>query len=68
MIRYKTNICVLLKEEAGYSSYRLKKEKKMSSATWYKLSKGEPVSLKVIENLCHLLHKQPGDLIEFVNR
>lgn len=66
MIRYKVNVCDELRQ-AGYTSYRLKKEKKLGNSTWCKLSNGELVSLEAIGKVCHLLHKQPGDLIEFVN-
>ena len=66
MIQYKIDICAALKEE-GYTSYSLGKERKLSHNTWAKLNKGELVSLEAIGKVCHLLHKQPGDLIEFVN-
>lgn len=66
MIRYKINICDALRE-AGYTSSQLVKERKLSSGTWSKLSREELVSFEAIGKLCHLLHKQPGDLIEFIN-
>ena len=66
MIRYKVNVCDELRK-AGYTSYKLKKEKTLGHSTWCKLSKEELVSLEAIGKICHLLHKQPGDLIEFVN-
>ena len=58
MIRYKINICDALKK-AGHTSYSLHQQRK--------LNKGGLVSLEAIGKICHLLHKQPGDLIEFVN-
>lgn len=66
MIRYKIDVCEALKAE-GYTSYSLRKAKKMSSETWAKLNRQEPVSLQVLGTVCHLLHKRPCDLIEFVN-
>lgn len=66
MIRYKGNVCEKLRD-AGYTSYQLKKAKKLSVVTWTKLNREEPVSLETIGVVCELLHKQPGDLIEFVN-
>ncbi len=66
MIRYKIDICGALKD-AGYTSSQLVKERKLSSGTWSKLSRGELVSLEAIGKVCHLLHKQPSDLIEFIN-
>lgn len=46
MIRYKISICDALKE-VKYSSYRLEKDRILASGTWSKLSRGEPVSLKI---------------------
>lgn len=66
MIRYKINVCEALRNE-NKTSYSLAKEKKLSQRTWTKLNRGEPVSLESLGKVCHLLHKQPGDLIEFVN-
>ena len=66
MIRYKINICDALKK-AGHTSYSLHQQRKLSYSTWAKLNKGGLVSLEAIGKICHLLHKQPGDLIEFVN-
>ena len=66
MIRYKVNVCDDLRK-AGYTSYKLIKERKLSDTAWSKLSREELVSLETIGKICHLLHKQPGDLIEFVN-
>ena len=66
MIRYKIDICGALKD-AGYTSYSLHQQRELSYSTWAKLNKGELVSLEAIGKVCHLLHKQPGDLIEFVN-
>lgn len=66
MIRYKVNVCDELRK-AGYTSYKLQKERKLGNTVWSKLSRKELVSLEAIGRICHLLHKQPGDLIEFVN-
>ena len=51
-------------KEAGYSSYRLRKEKLLSESTLQKLRDGIIVSVDVIEQLCVLLNCQPGDLLE----
>lgn len=66
MIQYKINICDALRE-AGYTSSQLQKEGKLNAKVWTKLNREEPVSLESLGKVCHLLHKQPGDLIEFVN-
>lgn len=66
MIRYKINVCEALRNN-NKTSYSLAKENKLSQRTWTKLNRGESVSLESLGKICHLLHKQPGDLIEFVN-
>ena len=62
-LRYKIAVLAALKE-AGYSSYRLRKEKLLSESTLQKLRDGIIVSTDVIEQLCGLLNCQPGDLLE----
>ena len=61
-LRYKIDVLGALKS-AGYSSYRLRKEKLLSESTLQKLREG--VSTDVIEQLCRLLNCQPGDILEF---
>lgn len=62
-LRYKIDVLAALKE-AGYSSYRLRKEKLLSESTLQKLRDGIIVSTDVIEQLCGLLNCQLGDLLE----
>ena len=62
-LRYKIDVLAALKE-AGYSSYRLRKERLLSESTLQKLRDGIIVSTDVIEQLCELLNCQPGDLLE----
>ena len=62
-LRYKIDVLAALKE-AGYSSYRLRKEKLLSESTLQKSRDGIIVSTDVIEQLCGLLNCQPGDLLE----
>lgn len=65
-IRYKTDIVNALKE-AGYSTYRIRKDKIFGEATLQMFRKGIFVSSgNNLEMLCKLLNKQPGDLIEYV--
>ena len=66
MIRYKMDICAALRERK-YNSKLLQKNGELNAKVWTKLSRGEPISLESLGKVCHLLHKQPGDLIEFVN-
>lgn len=64
-IRYKIDVLAKLKE-AGFSSYRLRKERIMGEATLQKIRNEELVSYENLERICALLNCQPGDVIEYV--
>ena len=53
-----------LLEERGIQKTELQKGIGISSATMAKLTKNEPVSLKVIEEICGFLKCQPGEIME----
>lgn len=61
-IRYKVNILDSLKD-AGYNTYRIRKEGLIGEAALMNLRKGEMVSMKTIDTLCRLLNCQPGDIL-----
>lgn len=50
-------------EEKGISKTELKNKLGISSATLAKLSKNEPISMKVIEDICNYLDCQVGDIV-----
>lgn len=64
-IRYKVNVLEKLKE-AGYSTFRLRKEKLMGEATIQKIRNGELLSWSNMEVICNLLNCQPGELVEYI--
>ena len=64
-IRYKVNIIAALKE-AGYSTYKLRKEKLLGETTLQKFRNEELVSWDNIATVCQLLCCQPGDLMEYI--
>ena len=64
-LRYKMDILEALKE-AGYSAYRLRKEKIFGERVVQQLRQGELVSWATVEKVCTLLDCQPGDLLEHV--
>jgi putative transcriptional regulator len=64
-IRYKKDILDALKT-AGFSTYKIRKEKLMGEATLQKIRNGELVSWDNIDTICRLLGCQPGDLVEYV--
>lgn len=65
-IIYKIDVLAALKS-AGYSTYRIRKEKIFGEATLQKIRNGEMLSLENISTLCNLLECQPGDIMEYVN-
>lgn len=64
-IVYKMDILSALKD-AGYSSYRIRKEKLLGEATLQKIRSKELVSWENITTICQLLNCQPGDIVEYV--
>lgn len=51
-------------KQRGISKTDLRENIKISTATLAKLSKNEPVAMKVIEDICSFLNCQPGDMME----
>ena len=64
-LQYKVDILPMLNER-GYSSYRLRKESLLSQGVMQSIRAKKPISWANIEQICRLLHCQPGDLIEFI--
>ena len=64
-VTYKIDVLARLKE-AGYSTYRIRKDNLLGQATVQKLREGEPVSWANIATICRLLECQPGDIMEYV--
>ena len=64
-VQYKINIVTALKN-AGYSTYKLRKEKLLAESTLQKFRNNEMVSWENVSTVCKLLNCQPGDLMEYV--
>jgi len=65
-IIYKVDVLAKLKA-AGYSTYRIRKDRLLGEATVQRLRAGEPVSWANIATFCRLLNCQPGDILEYVD-
>lgn len=63
MIVYK-NIIEKLKD-AGYNTNRLRKEKLLSESVLQAIREGRPITTTTINDICSMLHCQPGDIIEY---
>lgn len=61
-VTYKINVIEALKT-AGYSTYRIRKEKIFSESTLQMFRNGEPVSWAVISRLCDVLQCDVGDIL-----
>lgn len=64
-IKYKTNVLDLLKS-AGYTTYKIRKEKILGESTLQKMRKNSLLSWAELNAVCGLLDCQPGDLLEHV--
>ena len=66
MIKYRTDVLAAL-SAAGYTQYRMNKEKIMASSTITKLRNGDQsLTLATLDVICRLTGLQPADLIEYV--
>lgn len=64
-IKYKIDVLLSLKN-AGYSTYKLRKEKLIGESVLQQIREGTPVSWANLERICSLLNCQPGDILEYV--
>ena len=63
LFTYKMDVLAKLKE-AGYSTYRLRKEKIFSEKTIQGLRHGELVSYGSFDKVCDMLHCGIGDILD----
>ena len=64
-LKYKVDVLAALRN-AGYTTYKIRKDGLLSQSTLQKLREGIGVSWDNVETLCRLLRCQPGDLMEYV--
>lgn len=65
MLRYKIDVLEML-NAAGYTTYRLRKDKLIGEANITRLRNSEMVGIHTIEVICRLLNIQPGNLLEYI--
>lgn len=53
-------------KNAGYSTYKIRKEKMLGEATLQKLREKKMVSFENLNTICKMLDCQPGDILEFI--
>lgn len=64
-VQYKVDVLAALKS-AGYSTYRIRKEKLLGESVLQQLRDGVPVSWPNVGRICDLLNCQPGDILKYV--
>lgn len=64
-IQYKIDVIAALKE-AGFNTYKIRKDKLIGESMLQKIRSGQMVSWATLDTICNLLSLQPGDIIEFV--
>lgn len=62
MLNYKIDVMAALKD-AGYSTYRIRKENIFGQQTIRNIREGKPISWDALGKLCDLLHCGIADLI-----
>lgn len=65
MIRYKIDVIEVMKKN-GYSMYRIRKEKILSSCVLKYIREGKDISLSTLNKICLMCHMQPGDILEVI--
>ena len=65
-IVYKIDVVEALKA-AGYTTYKIRKEKLVPESTLTKLREGKLVALETIESVCKMLHCKPADILDYVD-
>ena len=53
-------------QEAGWTSYRIKKEKRLPGSVVDRLRTGRPVTTDTIDTVCEMCNCQPGDLLKWI--
>lgn len=66
MIRYKIDVLLALKN-AGWTTYKIRKEKLVGESAMQRIREGELPSWGALDVICSLLHCQPGDIVEYVD-
>lgn len=64
-IIYRLDVLAALKD-AGYTTYRLRKEKLLPEGTIQHLRDGAGINFDSLAVICQLLAKQPGDILKYV--
>lgn len=64
-VQYKIDVLAALKD-AGYSTYKLRRDKLLGESVIQQIRDGVPISWSNMGRLCHLLSYQPGDIMEYV--
>lgn len=65
LLYYKIDVMAELRR-VGYTTYRLRREHIFSEHTLQRVREGQVGGAEIIDRLCNLLGRQPGDLIGYI--
>ena len=65
MFIYQIDVLQELKK-AGYSTFRIRQEKRLSEATLQKIRNNEIIGIKSLDAICDMLGKQPNYIIKHI--
>ena len=51
---------------AGWSTYRLLKERQLPNSVISRLRHGDPITTNTVDTICRLLNCQPNDIMEYI--
>lgn len=51
---------------AGWSTYRLQREKELSNGVIIRIRAGQPITTATLDTICRLTGCQPGELLSWV--
>lgn len=52
-------------KENGWTTYRIRKERKIGDATVQRIKKNQSISTDTINTICELCNCQPGDIMKY---
>lgn len=53
-------------KDAGYSTYRLRREKLLSETTMQHIRRNESITIESLSAICEMLNCQPGEILQYV--
>lgn len=65
VLKYKIDPLTELKNK-GFTTYKIRRDGLFGGADVQKMLNGEPLGINGLSRLCELLHRQPGEILEWI--